>query len=346
MMVRIARSAAFALALLASLTPALAETCLRGVNLAGAEFGSLPGKRDTDYTYPNAATIQYFASLGASAIRLPFRWERLQPVLGEPLADDELAALDAVVGMATAAGLTVILDPHNYAYYNEQPIGSDAVPTSAFALFWARLAAHYAGQPQVVFSLMNEPYDVKASDWLGMANAAIAAIREVGAPNLILVPGTAYTGAHSWTKDLPVGNNSKVMGGVVDPLGRYAYDVHQYLDADFSGRNAECSGADAALAGIASVTEWLKANGKRGFLGEFAASDDPACLAAMTRIVATVNAAKSEWIGWTYWAGGPWWPDDYPFTIQPTDAGDRPQAVTLKPLMATGDAPCGEAAKP
>ncbi|MBZ9936164.1 glycoside hydrolase family 5 protein [Mesorhizobium sp. BR1-1-16] len=333
------------LALAAMTTTAVAEPCLRGVNLAGAEFGTLPGKLHTDYTYPTKATIDYVASTGATAIRLPFRWERLQPKLGKPFDPAELAALDETVADATKAGLTVILDPHNYAYYNEQRIGSDAVPTASFASFWARLSAHDRSEPKVVFSLMNEPYDIHAEDWLVAVNLAIAAIRKAGAANLILVPGTAYTGAHSWTKDLPVGNNSKVMAGVADPLNRYAYDFHQYLDADFSGRNAECSGADEALAGIDRVTAWLKANGKRGFLGEFAAADDAACLAAMTKLVTAVDSAKAEWIGWTYWAAGEWWPPDYMFNAQPTAEGDRAQIAALKPLMKVEDASCGVVTK-
>lgn len=307
----------------------------------GCGIREAAGKLHTDYTYPTKATIDYVAGTGATVIRLPFRWERLQPKLGKPFDAGELAALDEAVATATKAGLSVILDPHNYAYYNEQRIGSDAVPAQDFAAFWSRLAGHYKNDPKLVFSLMNEPYDIHAEDWLVDVNLAIAAIRKAGADNLILVPGTAYTGAHSWTKDLPVGNNSKVMGGVADPLDHYAYDFHQYLDADFSGRNAECTGAAEALAGIDRVTTWLKANGKRGFLGEFAASDDPACIAAITKLVTTINDAKAEWIGWTYWAAGEWWPPDYIFNAQPTDEGDRAQVAALKPLMKAEDASCG-----
>ena len=64
------RPAILALALLAAL-PARAETCLRGVNLSGAEFGDTPGKVDTDYTYPSEQAIQRLGKLGASAVRLP-----------------------------------------------------------------------------------------------------------------------------------------------------------------------------------------------------------------------------------------------------------------------------------
>lgn len=327
------RSGGAVLALLAMLGSAAAAPCLRGFNLAGAEFGKLPGALDKDYTYPAPATIDTFVATGASVIRLPVRWERLQPALGEPLSETELAALDATVDAVTAAGLTVVIDVHNYGYYAEKQIGSADVPTESFAQFWARLASHYAGRDGVVFSLMNEPYDIAAPDWLKITNAAIAAIRVIGADNLILVSGTAYAGAHSWSKTLATGNNAAVMAGVVDPANRYAYDFHQYLDADFSGRNAECSGAEAAIEGIRSVTGWLKAHGKHGFLGEFAASKDAACVAKMKELVAAVDSAPDQWIGWTYWAGGAWWPADYIFTAQPDGDGDRPQVAALKPVL-------------
>ena len=90
------RPAILALALLAAL-PARAETCLRGVNLSGAEFGDTPGKVDTDYTYPGEQAIQRLGKLGASAIRLPFRWERIQPELNGGLDIMELAYLDQTV---------------------------------------------------------------------------------------------------------------------------------------------------------------------------------------------------------------------------------------------------------
>jgi len=325
-------------ALAAMLGSAAAEPCLRGFNLAGGEFGKLPGVLWKDYTYPAPATIDTFVATGASVIRLPVRWERLQPVLGEQLSETELAALDAAVDGVTAAGLTVVIDVHNYGYYAEKQIGSADVPTDAFAQFWARLASHYAGREGVVFSLMNEPYDIAASDWLKITNAAIAAIRVIGADNLILVSGTAYAGAHSWSKTLATGNNADVMAGVADPANRYAYDFHQYLDADFSGRNAECSGAATAIEGVRSVTAWLKKNGKHGFLGEFAASKDPACIAAMKDLVGVIDHAPEQWIGWTYWAGGAWWPTDYIFTAQPDGNGDRPQVAALKPVLGPGNA--------
>ena len=73
----------------------------RGVNLCGAEFGEthLPGVHGVDYTYNSEASFRYFASRGLGLLRLPLRWERLQPALGGPLdaVDQALTAAVEVV---------------------------------------------------------------------------------------------------------------------------------------------------------------------------------------------------------------------------------------------------------
>src|SRR5258708_373742 len=62
----------------------------RGVNLAGAEFGvrrdfcnENPGAFGRDYTYNSEPSIAYFAERGITLFRVPFRWERIQPRLGQ-----------------------------------------------------------------------------------------------------------------------------------------------------------------------------------------------------------------------------------------------------------------------
>jgi endoglucanase len=119
------------------------------------------------------------------------------------------------------------------------------------------------------------------------------------------------------------------MLSVHDPLNRFAFDLHQYLDADFSGRVAECPAASRAVEAIDSVSSWLASNERRGFLGEFAASERPECLAALKSIVSHVNAHPKEWVGWTAWGAGAWWPPNYIFSLQPTTSGERPQMKTL-----------------
>jgi endoglucanase len=303
--------------------------CLSGVNLAGAEFGQGRGTYGKDYAYPSDETITYFADKGFNAVRLPFKWERLQPRLNQNFDKAERKRLSDTVKALRKAGMTVILDPHNYAYYGDQQIGSAAVPDSAFADFWSRLAADYKQDAGVQFGLMNEPHDVPATQWLASANAAIAAIRETGATNLVLVPGTIWTGAHSWEEDRDGGANGTVMLGIQDPADNNAYEVHQYLDGDFSGKASTCERADDAVKALERFTDWLKRNGKRGFLGEFGGSAEPACLDGLARMTALVHRENAVWTGWTYWAAGDWWPASEPLNIQPTADGDRPQLAAL-----------------
>jgi len=218
---------------------------------------------------------------------------------------------------------------HNYGRYNGKVIGSRQVPVEAFADFWTRLAGSFANEKGVAFGLMNEPHDMKVASWLGAANAATAAIRATGANNLVLVPGSFWTGAHSWTQTTADGNNAKTMTGFSDPSNNYAFEVHQYFDPDFSGTHANCSGAAKAIAGLQSFTAWLKANGKRGYLGEFGVGSSPECLSALSQAISVVNTNSDVWTGWTYWAGGDWWPKDYMLGVQPTSSGDRPQIGPL-----------------
>ncbi|MEO0636524.1 MAG: glycoside hydrolase family 5 protein [Pseudomonadota bacterium] len=330
-------------------TPTHAQTCapLRGVNLAGAEFGeALPGTFGTDYTYPSKETIKHFADLGAGIIRLPFAWPRLQRELYAPLDREELSRLKETVNAIHAEGMVLLLDPHDYARYKGQVVGSSAVPNAAFADFWRRLTEEFGGDDRTILSLTNEPYDMEARQWLRAANAAIAAIRQAGSRQLILVPGIHYTGAHSWQSDWPGGNNGRIMRGVVDPADNFAYDVHQYLDEDFSGRNLRCPRSKDALQALQRMTRWLDRYDKRAFLGEFGAAKTPKCLSGLVSMASYLNGQPERWIGWTAWAAGDWWPENDPLSLQPySDGREQEQMLALKPYMRC-EASAGSTTKP
>lgn len=66
------------------------------------------------------------------------------------------------------------------------------------------------------------------------------AIRATGATNVVFVPGVAWTGAHSWNATFYGTPNAVVMATVRDPGNNYVFEVHQYLDSDSSGTNANC----------------------------------------------------------------------------------------------------------
>jgi endoglucanase len=311
----------------------------RGVSLAGAEFGAdawghgaLPGSYGADYIYPNATEVAYFAGQRMNTVRLPFRWERLQPTLQAAFNAAEWARLDGFVASATAQGATVVLDPHNYARWYTNVVGSTGAPNAAFADLWSRLASAYKGNPQVVFALMNEPHDMGTEAWLAAANAALAAIRAAGAGNLVLVPGNGWTGAHSWGQSWYGSPNASVMLGVVDPADHYAYEVHQYLDSDSSGNSPTCVSATIGVERLTAFTAWLRSHARHGFLGEMAGADNATCRAAIDQMLAYLSANRDVWSGWTWWAAGPWW-GSYMFSLEPQGGHDAAQMAWLRPYL-------------
>jgi len=326
-----------------------------GVNLAGAEFGSqLPGTYNSTYTYPTTAEINYFVGKGLNTFRVPFRWERVQPTLNTAFNATELNRLNSFVSAATSAGAFVVLDPHNYARYwvggqpggTETLIGAAAVPNTAFADFWSRLATQYKSNSRVIFDLINEPNTMPTEQWRDAAQSAINAIRATGANNLILVPGNAWTGAHSWLDNWYGTPNGTAMLAITDPGNNFAFDVHQYLDSDSSGTSATVVSQTIGQQRLVNFTNWLRTNNRRGFLGEFAVANSTIGTVggqigdeAIHNMLNYVSANGDVWLGWTWWAAGPWWPTNYIFTLEPTNLGqptqtDRAALGVLQPHLA------------
>ncbi len=319
---------------------AAAQVQFAGVNLAGAEFGgnSLPGNYNQHYTYPTKAEVDYFTGKGMNVFRLPFRWERLQPTAYGNLNNTELSRIKNFIDYAITKQAHVILDPHNYARYYGEIIGSNELPADAFGDFWKKVALQFKGNPRVIFGLMNEPHDMTTELWLEGANAAIAAIRSTGAENLILVPGNGWSGAHSWSSSWYGTPNSQVMLNIVDSLDNYAYEVHQYLDSNSSGTSEACVSTTTGADRLKNFTSWLRTHNKKGFLGEFGVAANETCMTALDNMLAYMDENADVWLGWTWWAAGPWW-GDYMFSVEPENGQDKPQmAVLEKHLenMATG----------
>jgi endoglucanase len=306
----------------------------RGVTLAGAEFGpgAIPGTYNTDYTYPTASEAAYFKGKRMNTVRLPFLWERLQPTLNGALDATELGRVQAFVDSVTATGMNVMLDPHNYARWHGNLVGSDAVPASALADFWSRMAKQFKGNQKVIFGLMNEPHDMPTEQWLRAANAAIAAIRATGADNTVTVPGNAWTGAHSWLQDWYGTPNGTVMKGIVDPLNHFVVEVHQYLDGDSSGTTETCVSPTIGSQRLADFTAWARANGVRALLGETGAASNSTCNAAVADTLTYLQANADVWGGWLWWAAGPWW-GNYAYSIEPANGADKPQMSVLQPFL-------------
>ena len=69
-----------------------------------------------------------------------------------------------------------------------------------------------------------------------------------------------------------------------------------------------------------------------GFLGEFAGAQNSTCQAAVAGLLGHIDANRDVWMGWSWWAGGPWW-GSYMFTLEPTSGTDAPQLAWLLPHL-------------
>jgi endoglucanase len=290
-----------------------------------------PGTFGKDYTYNSERTVAYFCEHGLRLLRLPLRWERLQPRLGQALDEGELGHLRTAVGWAKKHGGEVILDIHNYARYFarrdgrtseciiDQPDATRAtVNRGHFADLWRRLAQAFRGETAVyAYGLMNEPHDMGRSDWKAISQAAVDAIRAEKDNRLILVAGDSWSNASRFAEV-----NGK-RAWIKDPVNRIAYEAHCYFDHDHSGRyeldydtelardaNLQQRGQDR----LQPFVRWCRANRVSGFLGEFGIPGGEArWQAVLARFLEALDHAGMESC---YWAAGDWW-GAYPLAIQP-----------------------------
>ncbi|KAI9324183.1 glycoside hydrolase superfamily [Zopfochytrium polystomum] len=303
----------------------------------GPTAGTIPGKLGTNYFAPNPAAIAYTASKFANLFRVNFAWERLQPTPNGPLDSAYLSTIQTAVKQIKSAGAIALLDVHNYARYNGQLLAppSSSSSSSPLADLWRRVAGLYANDPQVFFGVMNEPSGIDAVQWFSVAQAAVDAIRAAGANNTIMVPGNCYTGAHSWVAgncDVTGVANGKAALALSDPTANnVVFEMHQYLDADYSGTHPNCTHDGAQV--LAAATAWLRANARRGFLGEIGgatsakAAAASGCLAQVERALTHLRENADVWTGFAWWAAGSGWGSGGGFAFSIEAASDADAAA-------------------
>lgn len=309
-----------------SLTP---KPMFLGVNLEGADFGSLPGVDGQDFKFPQSNEVDYWASKNVSIFRVGFLWERLQPNLNQEFAPNYRNQLVNLVNYATSKKVNVLLNPQNFMRYNikgvDYTVGSSNVPVSAFVDLWTRLAVQFKDNPRVFFGLNNEPHDMSTALLISAENQAIAAIRSAGAKNLISVPGNGWTGARSWFQTW-TDNDGKLTNAqaalqIQDPLNNFVHEIHHYFDSDAGGayNNNTCS-VDGKTE-LSSVVSWAKSNNKKILIGEYGTPNNAACQTNVNNYLQYVYENNQIIVGAIFWAAGPWWGDNYKLSIYPKNFG-------------------------
>ncbi len=327
--------AAAVLTLLVPLAPSAgfaaprAEGPVPGINLSGGEFNPSGTVRGVDYAYPSRADVLDAARAGFRVVRLPFLAKRLLggsiPRDGEPIDLEQVADL---VDTAAEVGMAVVLDMHDYGFdSNGDLIGQTSGSTQTFAAAWIAIAIAFRDRRNVIFGLMNEPHFQSPQAWRIAANQAIAAIRNAGARQGILVPSTDWSVASRWSRS----GNAEEMAKIIDPANNFAFELHQYFDRDQSGRRESVREGIGTTA-LADFTAWARANGRRAFLGEFAWADSPAGEREGAALLAYMAVNADVWAGWAYWGGGSQ-RGDYMFALVDSQGAERSQMRVLRRYM-------------
>ena len=316
------------------------DTAAFAIKLCGPEFGEkkMPGVYGVDFIYPNKAELVYFKDKGFKLMDLPFKWERVQPLLGGPLDSIEMGRINSFLDLCDSLGLKAKLSMQNFGRYlingNESVIGSPELPVSQFEDVWKKLANSWNGKQNLLgFQIMNEPHDMHAMPWVTIAQKAIDAIRSVNSSHTIFVCGDSYSATIDWKP-----NNPKIHE-LKDISDNLVYEGHCYFDKDLSGQYLNPSGttdkayehnAFGSKTGVQAVkpfVKWLKKYKKKGFIGEYGVpDDDPRWLIILDKFLAYIS---ENGVNGAYWAAGPWW-GEYRLSVEPRNGEDRPQMKILE----------------
>jgi endoglucanase len=212
---------------------------------------------------------------GFATVRLPVAWSQ-HAGKAPPYALDGafLVRVHRVVDLATAAGLNVVIDMHNYPQLMADPDGERA----RFVALWTQVARSFSEAPPTVwFELLNEPHGkLDDANLGGLYGPALAAIR-VANPSRVVIVGA------KWNKigpmlafDMPDDPHVAPSFHYYEPFA-FTHQGAAWLDpAPPVGRTFGSAQDKAELdAAVETVRSYMARTGRVPFLGEFGASDDP-----------------------------------------------------------------------
>ncbi|MBN8807856.1 MAG: glycoside hydrolase family 5 protein [Sphingomonas sp.] len=215
-----------------------------------------------------------------------------------------LATLDRLVAQAGAAGLSVILDEHDFNYCADDA----AMCETKLIAFWQQVGAHFANAPaNVLFEVLNEPHGaLNGEPWNALIAKVVPVIRATN-PRRTLIIGPSHWNSLA---DLPLLKLPPDDRNII-------VTVHYYEPFRFTHQGARWAGDVANLHGIPltadderrivgdfdTVAAWSKANDRPVELGEFGAYDRSGTpIADRARYVRDVRqAAESHGMPWAYW---------------------------------------------
>jgi len=213
-----------------------------------------------------------------------------------------LARIDEFVTAALDAGLTVIVDEHDYGL-----CGMDLILCRAkLNAFWSQVAPRYRDMPnRLIFEMLNEPHQaLTAEAWNKQLVETLAVIRASNPTrNVIIGPGN-WNGIEFLPKLVLPADDRHIIA-----------TFHYYHPMEFTHQGAVWvpqfdklgvtwgTKADHALLDreLDEVKAWSEANRRPMFLGEFGALETGALPDRLRYLDAVARAAETRGFSWAAW---------------------------------------------
>lgn len=264
----------------------------RGINLTGGS------DYDAFWSLPTTAEIRWAKRQGFEIVRIPYRWERLQPTLGAAFNATHQTALDNAVREVVAQGMIAQPVTHNFGGRvvvggtgaigaPEVKIGSATLTHAHWEDFCSRLGALWADiSDSVWLDLMNEPdslplngYATETDHLVAIYNKAIVQLRTAGFTGRIVLEGNGYNNAqffddNPWynTGSTPPTSADAFHAGIVDSGNNWIASVHNYPEPDHGNSTDPITDPVALRTRMENVLAWCTSTGRSVIVGEYAAN--------------------------------------------------------------------------
>lgn len=215
-----------------------------------------------------------------------------------------LATLDRVVDQATAAGLGVILDEHDFDRCSNDP----ELCEPKLLAFWQQIGERYRNAPDtVLFELLNEPHGkLDAARWNAMLQRLIPTVRATNPRRVLVVGPTRWNNLEELpTLRLPANDRNIIATFHSYEPFRFTHQGASWTPEMKDVRGVRFTAADEVRIArdFDRVAAWSKANDRPVLLGEFGAYDESGTpLADRVRYTETVRReAEKRGLPWAYW---------------------------------------------